>query len=144
MSTLKSKQIYRVMFGSPIHQLPRYTACVPVHVQAHTIMFKIIRLKTAACGRKTRTESKYFSINRYQKSKHPNPNYYIYILVYIVFGIGHNFHRSFRWTDDRLIIEVVYMVFRVAIAVYFSHKVPRHLAISTHTSVIASCTFMLW
>ena len=46
-------------------------------------------------------------------------------------------------TDDRLIIEVVYMVFRVAIAVYLSHKVPRHLAVSTHTSVIASCLFAL-
>ena len=30
------------------------------------------------------------------------------------------------------------------IAVYFSHKVPRHLAVSTHTSVIASCAFALW
>ena len=47
-------------------------------------------------------------------------------------------------TDDRLIIEVVYMVFCVAIAVYFSHKVPRHLAVSTHTSVIVSCAFALW
>ena len=36
------------------------------------------------------------------------------------------------------------MVFRVAIAVYFSHKVPRHLAVSTHTSVIASFAFALW
>ena len=37
-----------------------------------TIMFNIVRLKTTACVRKTRTESfncsKYFSINRYQKS----------------------------------------------------------------------------
>ena len=37
-----------------------------------TIMFKIVRLKTTACGCKTQTESincsKYFSINRYQKS----------------------------------------------------------------------------
>ena len=46
-------------------------------------------------------------------------------------------------TDDRLIIKVVYMVFRVAIAVYLSHKVPQHLAVSTHTSVIASCAFAL-
>ena len=54
------------------------------------------------------------------------------------------FSRSIiRTTDDRLIIEVVYMVFRVAIAVYLSHKVPRHLAISTHTSVLASCAFAL-
>ena len=36
------------------------------------------------------------------------------------------------------------MVFRVAIAFYFSHKVPRHLAVSTHTSVIASFAFALW
>ena len=44
-------------------------------------------------------------------------------------------------SDIGLIIEVVYMVFRVA--TYFSHKVPRHLAVSTHTSVIASCAFTL-
>ena len=62
----------------------------------------------------------------------------------LVFGIGHNFQdRSSVHLDDRLIIEVVYMVFRVAIAVYLSHKVPRHLAVSTHTSVIASCAFAL-
>ena len=43
-----------------------------------------------------------------------------------------------------LIIEVVYMFFRAAIAIYLSHKVPRHLAVSRHTSVILSCAFALW
>ena len=47
-------------------------------------------------------------------------------------------------TDDRLIIEVVYMFFRAAIAIYLSHKVPLHLAVSRHTSVIAPCAFALW
>ena len=53
-------------------------------------------------------------------------------------------HRSIWTTDDRLIIEVVYMVFRAAIAIYLSHKVPQHLAVSRQTSVIASCAFALW
>ena len=35
VSTLKSKQIYCAIFGAPLHQLPRDTACVPWHVPAH-------------------------------------------------------------------------------------------------------------
>ena len=31
VSTLISKQIYCVIFGAPIHQVPRYTACLPAH-----------------------------------------------------------------------------------------------------------------
>ena len=36
LRSLKSKQIYCTIFGAPIYHLPRFTACVPGHVPAHT------------------------------------------------------------------------------------------------------------
>ena len=53
-----------------------------------TIMFKIGCLKTTACGRKTRTKSincsKYFSINRFQKSLRIRTLIIIIIIMIII------------------------------------------------------------
>ena len=46
-------------------------------------------------------------------------------------------HQSIWMTNDRLIIEVVYMVFRAAIAIYLSLKVLRHQAVSAVSDTLA-------